>query len=178
MFKRKIKIIVTILLIVTLIFLTACEKEFEFRGSHFGDSVEQVQQNEKNVSEIREGEDYQYLDFDDVNNYCDYISNGSYHFEDDKLILIFEKFIYYGYEEDADKDDVFEELKKELSIYGAPTEEESGDNANKALWEEDDFGIILIVPDVTAVIVYSAYPERARKSYFDLPGFFTHLDGK
>ena len=178
MFKRKIKIIVNILLIVTLIFLTACEKEFSFRGSRFGDSIEQVQKNESNASEIREGEDYKYLDFDDVNNYGDYTSEGSYIFEDDKLILILEQFIYSGYKDDYDKDDVFEKLKEELSKYGAPTEEESGENANKALWEADDFGIVLLVPDVTAVIVYSAYPDRLRESYFDTKGFFTHLKGE
>ncbi len=176
MFGSKIKIIINILLIVTLIFLTACEKGFAFRGSHFGDSVEQVQQNESNVGEVSEEEGYKYLSYyDGVNNYGDYISNVSYDFKDDKLILITELIYYYEDENDLDKDDVFEELKKELSKYGSPDEEEWGEVANTALWEAGDFGLVLFVAEGTAILAYSAYPERARESYFDTQGFFTNL---
>ena len=107
MFKRKIRIIINILLIVTLIFLTACEKEFSFRGSHFGDSIEQVQLNESDESEINEGENYKYINYDNVKNYGDYTSSGSYYFVDNRLIVIYELINYNENESDVDKDEVF-----------------------------------------------------------------------
>jgi len=158
------KRVLFILLIVAMLFpLVSCTSNFTFRGSHFGDSIEQVQQNEGSDGELTEWsgfKEYQVLNY--TIDYQGYECTLSYFFKDNELKHITKMFLHF---EMAKQQEIYDDLKQELMQYGKPTKESKQPELRKALWKSGGYGIALLVMDNAALITYSFSSNKAEMFY-------------
>ncbi len=165
--RRLIKRICLIMIAaILLLSLSSCTgAEFSFRGSRFGDSMEQVQQNEGSAGEITDWTnlgDFETLQYE-IDGYHGIETSVYYYFQDNGLTHICEIFMYDRTEEK--QQDIFNDLKKELAVYGKPDQELQEPQDRKALWKTEEYGIVLFVLDDAVLVMYSLDASKAEIFY-------------
>ena len=142
--------------VITLLLLCSCDSEFSFRGSRFGDSMQQIIQAEGDDGETDEIGDYQSLRYE-----REIISGDKaslvYDFKDDKLSHI--TFLIHK-ENDAEAN--YSDMKKLFKKYGEPVKEEALEyRFYQALWKNDRYGIFLLVNKGDIIAICSSDPGKA-----------------
>ncbi len=154
--------------LITLLLLCSCDSEFSFRGSRFGDSMQQVIQAEGNEGEADMTGDYQSLRYERE------ITSGDkaslvYYFKDDKLTHIT---FFIHKENDAEAN--YSDMKKLFEEYGEPAKEEALEYAwYQALWKDEGYGIFLFTKgsDILAICC----SDSAKVEVFSQTMRFTYL---
>ena len=154
--------------VITLFLLCSCDSEFSFRGSRFGDSMQQVIQAEGDEGEADMTGDYQSLRYERE------ITSGDkaslvYYFKDDKL-----SHITFSIHKENDAEANYSDMKKLFEKYGKPAKEEALEYAwYQALWKNHEYGIFLFVKGSDIFAICCSDP--AKVEVFSQTMSFTYL---
>gem|GEM_PF-6216938 len=152
---RIIKRVISLILIIIIIYLPACNKEFTFRGHKFNETTEEIQKTEGNNYQTKQSDNIKYIYYDDV-QYANSTGQATFVLIENKL-----KYIYFIVHEEKKKEDIIDKIKGGMNI-GDPEKEVEINDGYKAMWGKDDYGIVLIAANSEALIIFGPYSKMTK----------------
>lgn len=162
--KRVMLFVITAALLISF---ASCTTEFSFRGSRFGDSMEQVKKAEGEGGESGEEGEYKSLDYE-IEFFSGYTGSLTYYFKDDELEHIIGSYLDIHDNNKDSIENIYKSIENMFSKYGSPTKEEALEYTwYQALWEKDGYGICVLVNNGMISFICSHDPEKTKRFYGD-----------